>query len=96
VGPGEHILHPLSVGLPGDPQLEVLRTVVRSITVDVMDILAGEQRAADHCLHDVTVLEDPPAIRQPDRPVAARVNAPSCVGTSASATGRSSARSGVD
>jgi hypothetical protein len=96
MSPGEDVVNSLPVRLTSDPELEVLGSVVRSVTVDMVDVLTREQLAPESFLHDVTMLEDPTAIVETDHPVPAGVNAPSVVAALPSPARCSLALSGFD
>lgn len=56
--PRDKILRALTRWLHLHPQFEILKTVVISYTVPVVDVLAGEQIAAEVLLHDEDVLKN--------------------------------------
>jgi hypothetical protein len=62
VRPLDQVFRSLAARLVGDPQLEVLWTVVVAYAVDVVDALVRQERAAKHPLHDVAMLADGPAV----------------------------------
>jgi hypothetical protein len=60
--PDHLVSDPLSRRLGVAPEFEVLWTVVRPDTVEVMDLLGAQQGASDQSLHDDAVLASLPAV----------------------------------
>ena len=64
--PRQLVLNPLARGLAGGPKFKVLKSVVGSVAVDMVDIFFGEKVATQMCGHDNPMLWDPPAIDSND------------------------------
>lgn len=56
--PHQFVSHPLASRLPLRPQLKVVRSIVGSITVQVMHRLSGQKISAQNALHDDPVNTD--------------------------------------
>lgn len=94
MSPGQCVLDALPARLSSHPQLEVFGSVVHSVAVDVVNVLAGQQGAAELRLHDVPVLQNPAARFQANQPIAVGCQALSGFLVPSRSAGCSTARSG--
>lgn len=77
-GVGDEVRHPLSRGLGGGPEFEVLSSVVVFDAVSMVDVLRGEQGATEMAFHHDAVFTAPVAGTHANLDVAVTRPSPEC------------------
>ena len=59
VGPGQLVLASLTLGLTCGPKLQILRSIIRAIPIDVMHLFVGKELSPKMRRHDFSMLPNP-------------------------------------
>jgi hypothetical protein len=61
--PCQQIGNPLTLGLPGNPKLQIVRMIIQSVAIEMVHVFIGVKRPTKKRFHNVPMLQNPLHLR---------------------------------